>query len=69
MPKLRGPALAAKICAARPTIRVLYMSGYAEERALEGSAGAPAMWLAKPFGADELLTKVRAALGAARTGG
>ncbi|MGZ3475403.1 MAG: ATP-binding protein, partial [Polyangiales bacterium] len=61
MPRASGPELAAKIALLRPNARVLYMSGYAEERLLSRtSAGVD--WLPKPFGAEELARKIRGIL-------
>ena len=50
MPGMHGQALAAKVLTARPGLRVIFMSGYAEEAisALDRLA-TPAAFLAKPF--------------------
>jgi signal transduction histidine kinase/CheY-like chemotaxis protein len=60
MPAMRGPELAARLRATRPGLRVLFMSGYADEVAGVGRAGDPApAFLPKPFSPHELTTKVR----------
>jgi two-component system, cell cycle sensor histidine kinase and response regulator CckA len=55
MPGMPGQALAAKLLAIRPDIRVIFMSGYAEESipALDRLA-TPAAFLAKPFSSTSL---------------
>jgi signal transduction histidine kinase len=57
---MRGPELAARMRAARPGLRVLYVSGYAEAES-EGAAG---VFLAKPFRPEALAARVREALAA-----
>ncbi|HKU60063.1 MAG TPA: PAS domain S-box protein [Gemmatimonadales bacterium] len=63
MPGLSGPALAQRLILQHPALRVLYMSGYAEE-AIErqGSLPAGGELLEKPFTADQLARRVRAAI-------
>ena len=58
-----GPALAERLIGQHPSLRVLYMSGYAEE-AIErqGSLPAGGDLLEKPFTADQLARRVRAAI-------
>ena len=67
MPGLGGPALAAQLVATRPTLRVLYITGYALEAIEQGGdvAGADGL-LQKPFSADQLARTVRELLGATR---
>jgi PAS domain S-box-containing protein len=63
LPDLRGPDLAATLCATRPETRVLYTSGYAEDAALIGVAGrAEARFLGKPYTAASLGAAVRNAI-------
>ena len=58
LPHMRGTELAATLTSAYPQIRVLYMSGYSEERVpLGGSSFIP-----KPFRRDALIRKVREVL-------
>jgi PAS domain S-box-containing protein len=63
MPGMSGPALAQRLVRQHPSLRVLYMSGYAEE-AIErqGSLPAGGDLLEKPFTADQLARRVRAAI-------
>jgi signal transduction histidine kinase/CheY-like chemotaxis protein len=66
MPQRSGPDLAGDLLALHPRMRVLYMSGYAEGS--EGRAGRldpDAAFIAKPFGLEELLAKIRQTLGGA----
>jgi len=63
MPGGTGPELFRLLSARRPSLRALFMSGYAEpdlfDRAAVAHAGA---FLAKPFSRDELIRRVREAL-------
>jgi two-component system cell cycle sensor histidine kinase/response regulator CckA len=60
MPELSGPELAAILLDRVPGLRVLCMSGYAEQSAAyQGLGGAVADFIAKPFTADQLLGTVR----------
>jgi two-component system cell cycle sensor histidine kinase/response regulator CckA len=61
MPGLRGPEVAERVSASRPGIKVLYMSGYADE-ALLGAAAIGDALIEKPFGVDALARRVREAL-------
>jgi signal transduction histidine kinase len=63
MPRMSGPEAAAHVKAARPTMKVLYMSGYASAAA-EHQTDLPqsAAFLQKPFTGDALLRKVRETL-------
>jgi hypothetical protein len=56
MPRLGGPQLAALLVAARPGLKVLYVSGYAGDGLPEGAL------LPKPFTATALARKVREVL-------
>jgi PAS domain S-box-containing protein len=60
MPRLGGPALAARLRTLRPGVRVLFVSGYAEEGLLQGEVrgGAEILW--KPFTTAALAQAVRA---------
>jgi PAS domain S-box-containing protein len=61
MPELSGPALAQRLITARPELRVLFISGYADVASLD--TGNPNInFLPKPFQASKLATKVREAL-------
>lgn len=61
MPGMRGPELAIRLRSTRPELRVLLVSGYAEE-IVEGDRDDSLPFLAKPFSAESLLTAVDAAL-------
>jgi len=63
MPGSSGPSLFARLSAERPSLRVLYMSGYTDN-ALVQDARLPSdiLFLQKPFSAGGLLCKVREAL-------
>ena len=61
MPGMNGPALARKVAAIRPNIKVLYMSGYAgfrESQVLDEGA----VLLEKPFKREMLLRQIRETL-------
>jgi hypothetical protein len=63
MPHMSGPDLARSILAARPDIKVLFMSGYTDEAmGLHGVLAAGTRFIQKPFPADALLLKIREAL-------
>jgi PAS domain S-box-containing protein len=58
-----GPEVAARLLAFRPQMRVLYMSGYAEDTIVNhGIVPAGAALLQKPFTPEDLVEKVRAVL-------
>jgi PAS domain S-box-containing protein len=61
MPGMRGPQLAARLASTRPGLRVLLVSGYAEE-IVEGGRDDSVPFLAKPFSAESLLAAVDAAM-------
>ncbi len=65
MPGMNGRELAERIAAMRPTVRMLFMSGYTENVALlAGSPGAGNAFLAKPYTPELLGRKVRQVLDA-----
>src|SRR5207253_4209749 len=61
MPGLRGPEVAEKLAQTRPDLRVLFMSGYADQ---DLRTGVPegANFLNKPFSGADLAKKVEAVL-------
>ena len=61
MPGLRGPEVAQKLALARPGLRVLFMSGYADQD-LRTGVPAGANFLNKPFSGADLAKTVEAAL-------
>jgi len=62
MPGLRGHEVAEHVVASRPGIKVLYMSGYADEALLGAAAIAGPALIEKPFAVDTLARRVREAL-------
>jgi len=69
MPGTNGRVLARKLVATRPTLRVLYMSGYTDDViAHSGVLESGTLLLEKPFTARALLARVRTALGPAGMG-
>jgi CheY-like chemotaxis protein len=66
---MSGPALAARLRAGHPTLKVLLTSGYGPHfTAAQLEAGEYAAFLHKPFTPDQLLRAVRKALGAPAVG-
>jgi CheY-like chemotaxis protein len=61
MPGLRGPEVAARLAETRPGMRVLFMSGYADQDARTGVPPG-ANFLNKPFSGADLAKTVEAAL-------
>jgi two-component system cell cycle sensor histidine kinase/response regulator CckA len=63
MPQMSGHELVCKLSATRPSMRILYISGYAD-RSLEqmGGASSEFAYLEKPFSPDVLMREVRAVL-------
>jgi signal transduction histidine kinase/CheY-like chemotaxis protein len=68
MPGMIGPVLAERLVAARPDLKVLYITGYAEE-AIERQGALPAggALLEKPFTAQQLADSARRALATEET--
>jgi PAS domain S-box-containing protein len=65
MPRMSGPVLVERLTAARPAMRVLLFSGYADDPTFkEGALTTPRPFLQKPFMPGELLRKVREVLDA-----
>ncbi|HWZ96914.1 MAG TPA: PAS domain-containing protein [Candidatus Dormibacteraeota bacterium] len=63
MPGMSGPALAKELLLHRPTTKVLYISGYAEDTSLlEDARDRGEAFLQKPFGLDALAEKLRVLL-------
>jgi PAS domain S-box-containing protein len=60
MPRKTGPQVAAELLAQRPELKVLYMSGHADEAIMPlALAGADTAFLQKPFTHDRLAAAVR----------
>lgn len=65
MPHMNGVQLAAALTKERPSLRVIYMSGYTADTILHhGVHPERSVFMAKPFMTDELLRKVREVLDA-----
>jgi len=62
MPEMSGPDLADKITAVCRGLRVLYMSGYAQDEVISRGLTNGSLLLQKPFSAQQLVERVRAAL-------
>jgi len=63
MPEMDGPSLVRLLLKQRPDLRVLYMSGYAEQRPLDSDPSAQVVnYIEKPFSPLGLLAAVRDAL-------
>jgi len=66
MPRVGGVELAERLSRARPSMKILYVSGYTEDTALRGAPeGAAAAFLQKPITPETLLVKIRTLLDAA----
>jgi CheY-like chemotaxis protein len=66
MPRMGGRALAEQVAKARPSLKVLYMSGYTDDAIVHhGVLDAGTAFIGKPFTAVELTRKVREVLGEA----
>jgi CheY-like chemotaxis protein len=60
MPVMNGPDLAQRIVRLRPKIKVMYVSGFTNQIALDrGFVGAKACFMAKPFTPQALAARVR----------
>ena len=65
MPGMGGPELARRLAQQRPTLRVLFCSGYTDDASVrEGVREAGTAFLQKPFSPEELIRKVREVLSA-----
>lgn len=63
LPGIRGTELAAEIVSERPGLRVLFMSGYADDAVLQqGVLESGSSFIGKPFTVHDLTHKVRATL-------
>ena len=64
MPQMGGPALAERLLPSRPGMKVIYVSGYADDAIGDPRLAAGAAFLQKPFSLETLLRKVREILDA-----
>lgn len=63
MPRMSGRELAESLARLRPGIRVMFMSGYADDAIVRHGVLAPtSAFIQKPFGPESLLAKVREVL-------
>ena len=69
MPKMNGRKLADVLSSLRPSIRVMYMSGYAEDAIThQGALDPGTVFLQKPLSTETLLQRIRDVLEAAVAG-
>ena len=59
MPEMNGPALAQRLVAVRPELRILFISGYADGASPIDGSNPNVSFLSKPFQASVLANKVR----------
>src|SRR5262249_8063602 len=59
MPEMSGPALAQRLTAVRPELRVLFISGYADMSSEIDTGNPNVRFLGKPFQASTLTARVR----------
>jgi hypothetical protein len=62
MPGGGGPDLAKAVLQTRPSLRVIYMSGYTDRVLREDLVGEKSTFLQKPFSLEHLATKIRSLL-------
>jgi CheY-like chemotaxis protein len=62
MPKMMGSELARHVAQRRPDIRILLMSGFCDDPVVRSLERVPAIFIAKPFTAAALCTKIRQSL-------
>ncbi len=64
MPRMSGRELVRRLREVRPGLRILFMSGYAEDNiGRDGGLPAGTFFIPKPFTPDTLLAKVREVIG------
>ncbi len=66
MPDLNGPQMIRRAVARRPRVKVLYMSGYADDVLYRAGPAEDTVILQKPFSVEELAQRVRETLDGAR---
>jgi CheY-like chemotaxis protein len=62
MPKMMGSELARHVAQRRPDIRILLMSGFCDDPLVRSLERVPAIFIAKPFTAAALCSKIRQSL-------
>jgi CheY-like chemotaxis protein len=63
MPHMGGPEVARQVAPLRPGMKVLFLSGYADDAVLRQGSGGDVPFLPKPFTPAALANKVREVLG------
>ena len=67
MAGMHGGEVSERLRASRPTLKVLFMSGYNDDAVVRsGLVGPPTAFLQKPFDSRILATRIREVLGAHR---
>ena len=64
MPNMNGSDLAAHLSRSQPEVRILFMSGYADEAIVRSVERSPQLFLEKPFTATALTQRIRQTLDA-----
>lgn len=64
MPHMNGSELAREMLRLRPTLRVLFASGFANEDVFDASLGGPSSFIAKPYTPHGLAQRIRELLDA-----
>jgi CheY-like chemotaxis protein len=64
MPYMNGSELAREMLKLRPTMRVLFASGYAHEHVFDASLGGPSSFIDKPYTPHSLAQRIRELLDA-----
>ena len=68
MPEMDGPALLLKVRERIPDLKVIFVSGYAEESVRQDIADDQSVeFLAKPYSLDQINSKVKEVLAAAKS--
>ena len=67
MPHMSGRELAERLCSVRPTMKVLFMSGYTDHAVMNRALTPGSSFLQKPFTPDGFARKVRKVLDAEQT--
>jgi two-component system cell cycle sensor histidine kinase/response regulator CckA len=62
MPKMGGVELAQRLAAARPDLRIVFMSGYSDDPVVRTIEHSPSIFLPKPFTTTALMERVRQSL-------
>jgi two-component system cell cycle sensor histidine kinase/response regulator CckA len=62
MPGMGGAELATRLAHERPDVRIMFMSGYTEDPLLHHVGRMPSLFLAKPFTAGTLMSRIRQVL-------